>query len=43
LRSVIAGMPPIYPTALAMAFELAAYGLLAGVFYKLLPKKALYI
>ncbi len=34
LRSVILGMPPLYPIALAMAFELAAYGLLAGLFYR---------
>lgn len=33
LRSVIFGMPPLYPNALAMAFELAAYGLLIGLFY----------
>lgn len=26
-----------------MAFELAAYGLLAGLFYKLLPKKPVYV
>lgn len=43
LRSFIMHMPPIYPTALAMAFELAAYGFLAGLFYKLLPKKPLYV
>ena len=39
LRSLLFGMPPLFPTAAAMAFELAAYGLLAGLFYKLLPKK----
>lgn len=39
LSGVITGMPPIYPTAVAMAFELAAYGLLAGVFYKQFPKR----
>ena len=39
LRSLIFGMPPLFPTATAMAFELAAYGLLSGLFYKLLPKK----
>ena len=33
LRSVLFGMPPMVPTALAMAFELAAYGALAGVCY----------
>jgi thiamine transporter ThiT len=27
LRSLIFGMPPMMPTAVAMAFELAAYGL----------------
>ncbi len=43
LRSAMVGMPPFYPVALAMAFELAAYGFLAGVFYKKLPKKALFI
>ncbi|MGI5877542.1 MAG: ECF transporter S component [Christensenellales bacterium] len=42
LRSFIAGMPP-FSTALAMAFELAAYGCLAGLFYKLLPQKPLHV
>lgn len=32
LRSVILGAPPLY-TAIAMAFELAAYGFLAGFLY----------
>ena len=43
LRSLLFGMPPLFPTATAMAFELAAYGLLAGLFYKLLPKKTPYL
>jgi riboflavin transporter FmnP len=43
LRSLILGMPPMFPTALCMAFELAAYGLLCGLLYKILPKKKLYI
>lgn len=43
LRSLLFGMPPLFPTATAMAFELAAYGLLAGLFYKLLPKKTRYL
>ena len=30
LRYAIFGMPPIFPTGAAMAFELAAYGFLAG-------------
>ena len=43
LRSLILGMPPIFPTAVCMAFELAAYGLVAGLMYKLLPRKKPYI
>ena len=33
LRSMLFGMPPPYPTAVAMAFELAAYGGIAGFLY----------
>ena len=33
LRSVLFGMPPLYPIAIAMAFELAAYGLVSGVLW----------
>lgn len=40
IRSLIVGAPPMFPTAFAMAFELAAYGLFAGLLYKLLPKKS---
>jgi len=39
LRFVLFGMPPIFPTGIAMAFELATYGLMAGILYKALPKK----
>ena len=39
LRSLIFGAPTMFPRAVAMALELAAYGLLAGLLYKLLPKK----
>lgn len=39
LRSLTLGMPPLFPKALCMAFELAAYGVAAGVMHKLLPKK----
>lgn len=39
LRSLIFGMPPLYPTALAMAFELAAYALVAGLLYVLAKKQ----
>ncbi|MEG1743417.1 MAG: ECF transporter S component [Clostridia bacterium] len=38
LRSLIVGAPSIYPTAAAMAFELAVYGLAVGLLYKRLPK-----
>ncbi len=43
LRSALFGMPPLFPTAVAMAFELAVYGLATGLFYKLLPKKNIFI
>lgn len=33
-RSAAFGMPPMYPTALAMAFELAAYAFVAGFLYE---------
>ena len=33
LRSVTFGMPPLFPTAIAMSFELAAYGFVAGFLY----------
>ncbi len=39
LRSVIFGMPAMFPGAVAMAFELAAYGGMAGLLYRLLPRK----
>ena len=39
LRSVIFGMPAMFPGAVAMAFELAVYGLVSGILYRLLPKK----
>lgn len=38
LRSLLFGMPPLYPAALAMAFEIAAYGAVSGFVYHILPK-----
>lgn len=38
LRSVIFGMPPMFPGAAAMAFELAVYGGMSGLLYRLLPR-----
>lgn len=43
LRSLTLGMPPLFPTAVCMAFELAAYGLVSGLMHKLLPRKKPYI
>ena len=31
LRSVLFGMPPMFPVAISMAFELATYGLVSGL------------
>ena len=39
LRSLLFGMPAMYPTAIAMTFELAAYGIISGLMYRALPKK----
>lgn len=38
LRFMLFGMPPVFPTGIAMAFELAAYGTATGILYKKLPK-----
>lgn len=38
LRFMLFGMPPIFPTGIAMAFELASYGVVTGLLYKKLPK-----
>ena len=37
------GYPPLFPTAVCMAFELAAYGAVAGLMHKKLPRKKGYI
>lgn len=39
LRSVVLGMPPMFPTAVCMAAELAVYGLVSGALYQRLSKK----
>lgn len=38
LRSVTLGMPPLFPQAFCMAFELATYGFVAGYLHNKLPK-----
>ncbi len=40
LRSVVFTMPPMFPTAVAMAFEMAVYGGLAGYLRLKLPQTA---
>ena len=42
-RSLALGMPPMFPTAICMAFELATYGAVGGLLHKLLPRKKAYI
>ena len=39
LRGTLFGMPALFPTAVAMAFELAVYGGMAGYLYAVLPRK----
>jgi thiamine transporter ThiT len=39
LRSVMYGMPAFFPNAVVMSFELATYGLVSGILYRLLPRK----
>ncbi|MBQ3565610.1 MAG: ECF transporter S component [Oscillospiraceae bacterium] len=43
IRSLTLGMPPLFPTAICMTFELAVYGMVAGLMYKILPKKNVFI
>jgi len=43
LRSVLFGMPALYPDAVCMAFELASYGAVSGLLYRLLPRKTINI
>lgn len=41
LRSLIFSMPPLYPTAISMAFELLTYGIVSGLVFTLIKKKSL--
>lgn len=43
IRSLTLGMPTLFPKAVAMAFELATYGAVTGLMYRLLPKRRIYI
>ena len=39
-RSLILIMPPMFPTAIAMAFELATYGFFSGIIYNTMKKNS---
>ena len=39
LRSAVFGMPVMFPSAVAMAFELGTYGAVSGILYRILPRK----
>ena len=39
LRSLLFTMPPMFPKAVSMTFELAGYGFFTGLLYRLLPLK----
>ena len=39
LRSLMFGMPPMFPVAVCMSFELATYGAVSGLLYSKLPNK----
>ncbi len=41
LRSVLFGMPVMFPAGVAMAFELAVYGGVAGLLHHVLPRRRL--
>ena len=44
MRSLITGgFPPMFPTAICMAFELATYGAVAGLLHKKLPRKKSFV
>lgn len=43
LRSLTLSMPPLYPTAVCMALELATYGIAAGLLYRLFPPKKAFL
>ncbi|MGS0973759.1 MAG: ECF transporter S component [Candidatus Izemoplasmataceae bacterium] len=43
LRTVLFGMPPFYPIAIAMSLELATYGFVIGLLYQYSKKNILHI
>lgn len=43
LRSFLFGVPHLVPDAVAMCFELAAYGAVAGLLYRRLPNRRVFV
>ncbi len=43
LRSMVLGMPVMFPVAICMAFELGTYGFVAGFLHKRVPKKKIFV
>ena len=43
LRFALFGMPPLFPTGVAMCVELATYGAVSGALYHALPRKPLHV
>lgn len=43
MRSLIVGMPPLYPTALIMSFELMTYAFVAGIIASKLSFKTMHV
>ena len=39
LRSLLLGMPPMFPVAVSMSLELAAYGTVSALVYRRLPRR----
>lgn len=39
LRGLLFGMPPLMPVGISMAFELAVYGMVAGMIFAIMKKK----
>ena len=42
-RALTLGVPVLFPKAVCMAFELAAYGAVTGLMHRLLPRKRVFI
>ncbi len=43
LRFLLFGMPRVFPTGAAMAVEMCVYGLSAGIFYRVFPKRNAFV